>query len=449
MHKLEIHPNAAASFNEKATALVSKLSPPAPRPERPSAFRSETVVAHHLTKDEILGPPIVGLVDFTGRELARYFQHAGGTLGLHGDDFAAAMKLAESFQKCKEITGFLSHGFLVDRLFDWLQKKHQDPATASFVEFTLSESEPLIIKNDIWIPISGLHIQSPFSIGRVMLKPITQSMFDDWEKKVAEKAGVHTEKALQLVARERKQLQGLAAATIELLAEPERAREIAFEEADAAISALRFFEGANFEPAVVSYCAPIGHRPPAFRKHLTLREGMLGTVAQHLTERSDDWSLSDEKITNLNRDGLQVLSEIIGRDNPLTEFEDRLLAALMIYSRNSLERLPTGKLIYILSALESLLLRNSTEGIEQNLGERMAFVIAKDVPNRKAVISNIKEVYRLRSQFLHHGVTIENREALRVFMRNAWVFLHSMLQNTRKLKTMDNLFDSIEHIKLS
>lgn len=447
--KLEIHPDAAANFNLKGKDLLGSLKAPSPQPENRRSFKADRFIAHQFTQADIIGTPIIGLVDNAGNELARYFEHNGQPLGLFDEGFAAVHRLAESFQKCKTISPVVSREFLVDCIFDWVEATHKGKSSAHLVDHVL-EACPLHIKKmDIWIPIAGLHVQSALSVGRVLLKPITAQMFDAWEAAVVAKHPPQEKDILDFFKRERKQLQGLAAATIELSAEPKRAREIAFEEAEKAIGLLRFFEGTNFEPEMVSYCAPVGQRQPAFRKHLVLNEGLLGSTDQHLTERSNDWTLSDSDIADLNRDGLLILNGLIARDGQLSEFEEKLMGSLLIYSRNCLERLPIGKLIYILSSLESVLLKNSTEGIEQNLGERMAFLIAKGVPERKAVIANIKEIYRLRSQFLHHGITIENLAAMRIFMRNAWMLFHALLRNSSRLKTMQNLFDSIDQIKLS
>lgn len=450
MLKIEIHPNAAISFNEKADILFAKLKPPPAQPEDPGAFKPETFIAHHISGDDILKPPKMGLVLPNGKEIARYFFHEGQNIGLDGDDFEQAQRLAESFQKCKELSPLVSQKFMLDRIFDWIEQKYKTPSTPPMVNYVLEACPPHIKKNDIWIPISGLHVQSPLAIGRVVLKPMTKEMFDLWDTTAKTTASPpNLEKILQLIAQLRRQLQGLAAATIEVLAEPDRAQEIAFEETEAAISMLRFLESVNFEPEMVSYCAPIGHRSPAYRRHLVLDNGVLNADSQSITEHSISWVISDSDVASLNLSGLQVLSGLITREGELSEFDERLAAALMLYSRNSLERLPTGKLIYILSALESILLKNNNEGIEQNLGERMAFIIAKSVPDRRAVIANIKEIYHLRSQFLHHGITIENMAALRVFMKNAWVLFHCLLLNAGKRISMQHFFDGIERIKLS
>ena len=63
--------------------------------------------------------------------------------------------------------------------------------------------------------------------------------------------------------------------------------------------------------------------------------------------------------------------------------------------------------LQIIGALEMILLRNDTEPIQQNIGERMAFVVGRNVNERKAIINNFRRIYSVRSKFLHHGVGSE------------------------------------------
>ena len=54
------------------------------------------------------------------------------------------------------------------------------------------------------------------------------------------------------------------------------------------------------------------------------------------------------------------------------------------------------KLVYILASLESILLKNDSEPIQKNLGERMAFLIGPTVEARKTIIANVVETYARR-----------------------------------------------------
>lgn len=61
------------------------------------------------------------------------------------------------------------------------------------------------------------------------------------------------------------------------------------------------------------------------------------------------------------------------------------------------------RLIKLMMALESLVILDDREQIVSNLGERTAFLVAKKPSDRIYVSHRIKELYRLRSRFIHHG----------------------------------------------
>jgi len=122
---------------------------------------------------------------------------------------------------------------------------------------------------------------------------------------------------------------------------------------------------------------------------------------------------------------------------------------MLLYSRNSLAVEPADKLVYVLVALEAMLIQNETEPITKNLAERMAFLIGKDVDSRRAVIANVSETYRLRSLFVHHGNSIEDLETLSKFMVNAWSCFHNLAFYQDRVTTKEELIAALEDRKLA
>ena len=109
----------------------------------------------------------------------------------------------------------------------------------------------------------------------------------------------------------------------------------------------------------------------------------------------------------------------------------------------------SDKLVYILVALESLLLKNENEPIQQNIAERMAFVVGQTVDERKSVVKLVKEIYGLRSRFIHHGNTIDDIETLGKFMLHAFVFFINISLNINNFNTKELFIESLEEMKLS
>ena len=106
------------------------------------------------------------------------------------------------------------------------------------------------------------------------------------------------------------------------------------------------------------------------------------------------------------------------------------------------------KIIYVLVAIESILLKDENEPIQKNIGERMAFLIENKPRERKNIINNIIEVYKIRSAFIHHGKTIEDDEIISTFLKNSYVFFTILIQYIDKFDNKYKLIEKIEDIRL-
>ena len=158
-------------------------------------------------------------------------------------------------------------------------------------------------------------------------------------------------------------------------------------------------------------------------KQLEVEDGrILSKQSQPVGKPVLNLHLSDEDVSkNKSSFGFDNVSELL-RLESRSKFQETILNALLLYSRSTREKDLAGRLVYMLVALESVLLKNDSEPVGQNVGERMAFVRAKTVEKRRAVIRNLKDAYTLRSKFIHHGHTIDELETVRSFMLDVWIF---------------------------
>jgi hypothetical protein len=131
-----------------------------------------------------------------------------------------------------------------------------------------------------------------------------------------------------------------------------------------------------------------------------------------------------------------------------TKFASALYDALILYSRQSLAVDVSDKIVFTLSALESMLLVGN-EPIQQNLGERIAFLIGQSPQGRKDIVKNIREVYRIRSAFVHHGQTARHVGIVDQFLVNAWTTFSRLMDLSILYKTKEALIGAIEDRKMS
>jgi hypothetical protein len=88
--------------------------------------------------------------------------------------------------------------------------------------------------------------------------------------------------------------------------------------------------------------------------------------------------------------------------------------------------------------------------VQQDLGERMAMITYQASDKRKSLIKNVRDVYGVRSAFIHHGqsVSSDEIEIMKEFMLNAWTFLCRVILNSNRFLTKEELIDAVERAKL-
>ena len=148
--------------------------------------------------------------------------------------------------------------------------------------------------------------------------------------------------------------------------------------------------------------------------------------------------------------GLNVISDVLKKDER-SNFQEEVLKSLMLYSRSCIMKEPNDKLVYILVALESLLLKNTTEPISGNLSTRMSFVIGQDKDDRKRIIALVKDIYDIRSKFIHHGdrVSIEEGEKLDEFFFASFYFFNQMILDLNTYSTKALFIEELQDRILS
>jgi len=212
---------------------------------------------------------------------------------------------------------------------------------------------------------------------------------------------------------------------------------------------MRIFSVAALHPEAVSACVLRGtaHQDTYFV--MELEDGLLrcsheGIKGHPLTPIR----LSVETVRENWELGAKQLDRML-RSKKLNGFEELVLNAALMYSRCTIAKTIADKLTYILAALESVFIKNNTEPVQSNLSERMAFALVQDPDERAEVIRTVKDTYGLRSQFLHHGQSIDDLALMERFMNYAWHTILGLIRTTDDYSDREELLKELEHRKLS
>ena len=456
--KPELHPDAAKNFEEKAHVLLAAVrSEPLSEPSepRPDIFRPGKPMMATFGPEDYTSFEITGKRNLLGQTQARYFEHEGRQFGLADEKYQALARLSENLQRTKTFRDLVSVRWVEDTLLDWMKDRFAGVTVPALGDYLSERCEGDVQENDLWFPVANLSVESDLPFGNVVFKTITSELMDKLvEDAQKAKEGRDPTYAAQLdmsMERRRADLQGLAAATSKLRAEPKRAYEIALRESERAVAALRVFDvTATTTPEVTSYCALLGRENVEGIKHLELEDGRIRSYSsQTVGKPVMNWHISDLDVSKYKKSlGFGEVSDLLS-SSKRTEFQETLLNALLMYSRGAREKDFAGKIVYTLAAIENILLRNESEPIQQNVGERMAFINAKTAEERREILRTFKTVYGLRSKFVHHGHSVEERETVWQFLVQAWVLFTKLARWSTRLETKEKLIDHLEMMKLS
>jgi hypothetical protein len=448
--QLELHLDAAKNFDAKAEELVSKLIPdPYARQRRENTF-NPGVVIHELPESaEVTRSGYVS--PYGGREIAKYFWDGSQNIGLFEEGYKDLVRLAERIQKNKTFRDRVSLKLLIELIFKWVKAKHQRTTDETMTAEVLAECEKELKELELWLPIAFLNIESEMTIGRVTLRTVTKEMLEEWFELVRPFAINNTEAQIEArFDKWREDMQGYAAATIKVFAEPIRAAEIAVAEAERAVALLRVFSPASYAPEQLSYTVLRGKEVMEGFNQLTVEDGhIIEHSEQSFNHSTPVWRLANEGIIELYQLGLYRLSDLLNRDK-LTQYQEALLDSVLLYSKAALAKDPVEKLIAIVVALESFLLKDSNEPIQQNLAERIAFLFDESSSERREKKKQVLSAYSLRSAFIHHGHNIgtDEMDTLQKFLGTAWLSVIALIGNSDTYKTKEELFDKIEGLKM-
>jgi hypothetical protein len=443
--EIKFHSGAAERYQQLADSLLATVQTYG-RIEEPSISKAKIYPVMHLSEKDIIGPIKMQehAVNGMGHEAGRFWNSGGHRVGWEGEKFEAIKQFVSKLASSNELKGKASERFLVDEVFKWLRETLEKLRSDGIADYIAQRCSEVIRDREIWIPIYRTYSSHEFPMGDVEFRILSEVMMEKWFSNVSDLDPKSA--AAFALNRDRSYLQGTLAARVRVVAEPQKAREIAHTAADEAIAMVRFLSPANWTCQMVSYCAPIGRENIRSAWDLVIEEDEIKGSGQSVFENGPPaWDLDEARNTPFGFNLLERLHEVAMERHKNKLCAD-LYRILQLHAQNSLTASVSQKIVFVVAAAESLLLRNGSEPIQKNLGERLAFLTEQTVEGRRKVVRNVDEFYRLRSSVVHHGHEVQESEKpiVDLFFFNIWLCLVQMLANVGQFKTREEIFEMIE-----
>ena len=455
--KMKLQEKANKYFNTKAGEFLYQLKPDPKKgkdQQEVESSSSHVFVSKHFSQNDIISINSLGYVNGFGQQRARYFIVNDIPIGLDEEAYGLFEQFAENLYENKEINSVLSLEFVKDCAFSWFEKQYKGQISRDdkFITFLTEKAEKEIRNYKISIPISFISIQQPFKVGNVIFEYFKTSFFDEYlahSKAIYEKSPNFDESDFKMYeVRLRKKYQGVVFAFMNVTAEKSKSIEIVKAETEKALMVLRFLSETAFLPGIPCYFGIMGQTNLP-EKYYFIFEDHFPEIQQGVDEsRNYIWSISDRQLSLLKKIGLDQASDLITKENR-SDLENILMTSMSLFSRSLTSRDFQDKIVYMLVAVETLLLQNESEPIQSNIGIRLAFLTKSDVEGRRRTKELIRNAYKIRSSYIHHGKTKYDMDLLQELQHSVWTAIHNALMLRGRFTTQTDILDYLEKLVLS
>lgn len=447
MSSFVFHPAAGEAIDKGAAALLAEVKEHDVKPSNPPVFPSERPAGVHITDKEIIGVPMLSETNIFGNTVARYFPRNGKMYGLSADAFQSLRRLADQVVKTPWVLEALGRPFVEEHIFLWCRDNFETNSPIPFAEYLSTQAADKVRRLPIWVPIAFMEVEQEFQFGSAKLAPITAAMFDQRERAYIENSPDNADKIRALFADKRQKYQGLAAVVLELDAVKNHGMRRAVELADVIVGLLRLYSLAAYVPWLTCPSAIFGTEyVPSTTAISYGHDGSFAMTQGVLKPLPYSWRISAKEWAGMSVNHLGLLANLVDESN-LSEFQSRVRTSILTYSKGLTLRELGDRLVYSLSALEGLLLRDANEPIQQNLGERLAFLLCKDPAERQGIVQNVREIYGIRSRYIHHQKSVSEEAAFEKFFPIARAALFTALANTQSFAKAIDFIVAIDRVK--
>ncbi len=447
----EMHEKAIINVNESANSLIDLLEEiPLPK-QNDTTFGKDLYSTATITDEHILDMKF-SLSNGLGEEVCKYFYKEDVAYGFINESYQMFCSIAQKIYRNKGISKLISFEYLKEKLFTWIQNAFVQDEKVDFYDNLSEVCFVDVVEREIIIPVPFTLAEKEFCFGGMVFKPLTEQMIDDW----FEQANSNKKESIELQQFEimkmkvKQEIQGYIAGIFVCTAEPLRAKELAYEKLSKNLSFLRLLSHANFHYKAICPAHEYGKSFIINATYLSIkRTNFEMDYVMETLDKTILWNIETKIIDYVLSGPFQKANELLLIETP-NDFQDKLLNAVIIYSKHTISHEIYDKILYILVAIETMLLKTDTEPIQQNIGQRLAYLIGSGLEERKCIIKTIKDIYSIRSKYIHHGIIdFKDDELMKKFMLYVWQAFSKMIEFINTFETREKFIEYLDNLLLS
>ena len=432
----------AIEINNIGTSLVAgirKLNIPHASQNQ---FKSERHISATITPDKMIEHPIMHQFDENGNSVLAFILKQSDIYGFDNKSIDLFQQLQEKFLGVDSVGNFLSRKFIQKSIIKWCRSSFEEHEELNLVEALAADGEANTRHYKVWAPIAHLEIEQGFQFGPIEILPISAEMINGLEADGVRTSPNQESQIRALFDKIRNTMQGYAAVVVSLEAESERAATEGLRRANEAIKLLRFFSPAAHDASLYCPTSLLGADVIPTSHVLVLAGGNFTYSERNTSVNAAYWRMSKADLEHLTPI-FDATSALIQATN-LDEFENSLRSSMILFGTAATFREPSDRLMYALSAVESILLKHEMEPFSYSIGRRMALIFNCENEKSDEISRIVRAVYRIRGK---HGSLLWSefdRQILQEFILYSRNAILVALQNIQNFGRRSDFIDAIE-----
>ena len=330
------------------------------------------------------------------------------------------------------------------------QKAHE------YLDQLEKEYEHYSIEQVLRIPLFGIELDERLiELGNVTFKKLnderTEELIVMLNQAISNSSNTDEEKKMHFDFEKElinEYLRDRVCAEISLLAEPDRALEIAETEAQRALDLLRYAIPAIYSSDKKVTIGLQGEYSSQTRyAQIFSADGQSFSCTITSVGPLFPLELSTQNLEHMEKIGVFTLGDILKKEQ-LSKFEETLLQGIEWFSRAQTQSEPKNKLLNLITVLETFLTPRGTDPIQKTISEGVAILLKDDAIQRKSLMKRVKQFYGLRSK-LSHGHSKEILDAdIRLLLNIVGSLIMILIEERDHFASKEDLINWIEYKKL-
>lgn len=352
--------------------------------------------------DKIVGHGIERTTDHIGNTISIFIYEENGSYGFDESDFHKFGVLVENLYSLDNIKNKASIRFVESETLKWVINVHKSKRAESSLYDCLMSSIDLKVKPyTFYFPVLNLEIETSFKIGNVEFTFFTKEYCDVFYKSRKERDKTLTEETFNNIYR--KDFQGKVLAKVTVIAERNKAEDIAKDAAEISVDVLKLFSETAIAVAEKKTMFDLNHKL-SYQLHsnyLTQNQYKEDSLAINSKYNNYPFTFTEKHYSNAKQIGLKTFSDFILKRQDC-ELNDIIIQSIHLFGSAISNWDLNLRCVNLVTILESIFLKDNEDWkMEIKTKQRLANLLSDQQQEKERIKTILSNIYQIRHKMIH------------------------------------------------